>query len=144
MTKFLFISVKPEFANKLISKTKTIELRKNRPNVNIGDFIIIYATVPIKSVIGFGKIKRIIDDTPQNIWLNYSNQLGIDNSRYFEYYKDTNRAIGIEIHSICKLPFTINLADIRTFIPKFSPPQSYKYITNFKALKTYSMIKQFS
>jgi predicted transcriptional regulator len=142
MSKFLFISVKPEFANKLINKTKTIELRKNKPNVNIGDFVIIYATVPIASIIGFGRIKRIIENSPDFIWDNFSEELGIDKIRYDDYFKLTNRAIGIEINSICKLPFAIKLIDLRKFMPKFSPPQSYRYLTNFKALRTYKLIEE--
>ena len=59
MRKFLFISIKPEFANKIMSKKKSIELRKNKPNADIGDFVLIYSTQPKKSVIGFAKIKRI-------------------------------------------------------------------------------------
>lgn len=144
MSKFLFISVKPEFAYKLIGETKTIELRKNKPNVNIGDFIIIYATVPVKSIIGFGRIKGIIDNTPEFIWDNYSEELGIDKSRYNEYFQNTNRAVGIEITSICKLPSAVGLDEIRRFIPRFSPPQSYRYLTNFKALKTYRLIGESS
>ena len=37
--KYLFISVKPEFANKIIAKEKCIELRKIKPHVKAGDYI---------------------------------------------------------------------------------------------------------
>jgi predicted transcriptional regulator len=36
----LFISVKPEFANQIVTKEKTIKLRKLKPHVNIGDYCI--------------------------------------------------------------------------------------------------------
>ena len=46
--KYLFIAVKPEYANKLISGKKDIELRKMKPNVQPGDYVIIYASAPVK------------------------------------------------------------------------------------------------
>lgn len=138
MSKFLFISIKPEYANKIINKQKTIELRKNRPNVQSGDYVLIYATVPIKAVIGFGKIKNIIDTSPEIMWNENAGKLGINKEAYDKYYTHSNRAIGIEISSICKFKFGFLLSDIKEMYPKFSPPQTYRYISNIQALRTYN------
>lgn len=59
--KYLFIAVKPEYANKLISGQKDIELRKMRPHIQPGDYVIIYASAPVKAVIGFGKVKKSLN-----------------------------------------------------------------------------------
>ena len=137
MKKFLFISIKPEFANKILSRNKRIELRKNKPNAQIGDYVLIYSTQPRKSVIGFAKIKNIIDCNPNDMWNNNSSYLGIDKKRFFEYYKDYNKAIGIELSDVFKLKISIPLHEIKDTYPKFSPPQTYKYISYFTALKFY-------
>ena len=43
----LLISVKPEFAEKILRGEKTIELRKSAPKkVDIEDYILIYVTSP--------------------------------------------------------------------------------------------------
>ncbi|WP_461632243.1 ASCH domain-containing protein [Labilibaculum euxinus] len=140
MSKFLFISVKPEFSHKIISKEKTIELRKNRPNVKKGDHVLIYSTVPDKSILGFAKIKRIIELTPQEMWNLYSDKLGIDKERFDEYYSGISKSIGIEVSNVCKLHTQINLDMIKSYFPKFSPPQTYKYISNITALRTYKKL----
>lgn len=137
MSKFLFISVKPEFADKIVRGEKTIELRKNKPSANPGDFVIIYSTLPVKSVIGFGIVKEIIEDTPQFMWNNHSEKLGIDNKRFDNYYCGMSKAVGIRIDSICKLKKPINLDEIKNLIPKFSPPQTYRYFSHYSALKLY-------
>ena len=98
--KYLFISVKPEFANKILTREKCIELRKIKPHVSSGDYVIIYASSPKKCVIGFGEIKQIIETTPEQMWKKYSKVLGIDEPRFYSYYKDKNKAIGIEIGTI--------------------------------------------
>jgi predicted transcriptional regulator len=140
MSKFLFISIMPEYAYKIIGKEKTIELRKNRPNVKTGDYVIIYATVPVKAVIGFAKIKSIIEMTPLIMWNKNSNKLGIKKDAFDKYYKNTNRAIGIELSSICKFEFGFLLTKIKELYPGFTPPQTYRYISNFQALRTYKVL----
>lgn len=140
MSKFLFISVKPEYAYKIINKLKTIELRKNRPNVEIGDYVLIYATVPVKTVIGFGRIKKIIETSPSIMWEENASKLGIDKISFDKYYEDSNKSIGIEISSICKFEIGVALEDIKKLHPSFSPPQTYRYISNLQALRTFKTI----
>jgi predicted transcriptional regulator len=140
MPKFLFLSIKPEYANKILNKQKTIELRKNRPNVKTGDYVLIYATVPVKAVIGLGKVKSMIDTTPLEMWENRSAQLGIDQSAFDLYYLNSHKAIGIELESICKFKIVFPLSEIKKLYPKFSPPQTYRYISFFETLRTYKLI----
>lgn len=129
-TKYLFLSIKPEFANKIIAKEKTIELRKVRPHVNEGDYIIIYASSPVKSVIGFGQIKQIIEMSPKDMWEIYSTRLGIDKTRFDVYFQDKDKAVGIEFESIKEVQPAITLERIREIDITFRPPQSYRYISN--------------
>ncbi len=133
--KYLFVSVKPEFANKIVKKEKNIELRKIKPHVNIGDYIIIYASSPIKSVLGFGVIKQIIEKSPDIMWKEHATSLGIDKERFDEYYAGKERAIGIEIHKIKKIE-PISLANLRQIDPDFHPPQIYRYVSNYKINRT--------
>ena len=133
--KYLFISVKPEFANKIIAKEKCIELRKIKPHVKAGDYIIIYASSPIKCVVGFGKIKQITETTPMEMWSNYSEYLGIDELRFSNYYAGRKRAIGIEIETI-KSVTPINLISLKKVDANFHPPQVYRYVTNEQVCET--------
>lgn len=127
--KYLFIAVKPEYANKLISGQKDIELRKVKPHIQQGDYAIIYASSPEKAVLGFGKIKSIIECSPTEMWEKHSNRLGISKESYLSYYDGSHKAIGIEFDII--RPITpIGLADLRKNISGFQPPQIYRYITN--------------
>ena len=131
--KFLFISVKPEFAEKIMSEEKTIELRTLRPNINTGGYIIIYASSPWKSVVAFGKIKNILKMPPQKMWSNFSSCLGIDKQRFDNYYKGKLYAIGIEFSEVTKIE-PIHLNELRNIEPQFHPPQIYKYINNNRAM----------
>ena len=124
--KHLFISVKPEFANKIISQKKKIELRKVKPSVEVGSYVIIYASSPIKSILGFGVVQEIIETTPKQMWKKYSSMLGIDKIRFDDYYNGTEKAIGIKIKNTKQIP-PIHLKDLRNDTPNFHPPQIYRY-----------------
>jgi predicted transcriptional regulator len=132
--KYLFISIKPEFVLGFLTNQKKIELRKMKPNVNIGDYVILYASSPLKSVIAFGMIKKLIDTSPQNMWKKYSSLLGIDKSEFDNYYVGKKRAIGIELENIIKVS-PMHLYDIRDMIPNFQPPQIYRYVHNLSVFK---------
>jgi predicted transcriptional regulator len=137
MSHFLFISIKPEFASKIIGGSKTIELRKNKPRAKVGEIVLIYSTTPVKAVIGFGKIAEVIESTPEMIWNCYSEKLGIDILRYDEYYSNAPKAIGIKITEVQTLKTPVTLKDIKKILPKFSPPQTYRYMSCVSALKIY-------
>ncbi|MCH5311122.1 MAG: ASCH domain-containing protein [Prevotella sp.] len=135
--KYLFIAVKPEYADMLISGRKDIELRKIKPHVQQGDYVIIYASAPKKAVLGFGKIKRIIECSPKDMWDKYSNRLGINEQNYFSYYCGYNKAIGIEL-DIIKPIAPIGLEFLKKVVPNFHPPQIYRYVTNEEISKMLS------
>lgn len=127
--KYLFIAVKPEYANKLISGEKSIELRKNRPRVQPGDYVIIYASTPLKAVVGFGKIKNIIECSPDEMWAKHSMSLGIEKKKFDMYYSNHKKSIGIEFETIRPI-VPICLDDLKKADPDFHPPQVYRYVTN--------------
>lgn len=127
--KYLFIAVKPKYANKLISGQKDIELRKMKPHVQQGDYVIIYASAPVKAVIGFGKVKNIIVCSPNEMWTKYSIRLGIMQQVFNSYYANHKKAIGIEFEMIKPIK-PIELEELKKVDANFHPPQIYRYVTN--------------
>ena len=127
--KYLFIAVKPEYANRLISGEKDIELRKMRPHIQQGDYVIIYASAPVKAVLGFGKVKNIIECSPEEMWNKNFSRLGIKKQDFFSYYEYSKKSVGIEFEVIKPIN-PISLAELRRVDPSFHPPQIYRYVTN--------------
>lgn len=137
--KFLFLAIKPEFAQKIIDKEKTIELRKQSPNMQIGDYVIIYASSPIKSVLGYGRVKSIIVCTPDEMWKLHKNQLGIDKLRFYAYYDSHSKSVGIEIERIRPVS-ALTLKELQSIDSTFRPPQGFRYVSNkqiSKAIEKY-------
>ncbi len=90
---------------------------------------------------GFGVIRQIIETTPEKMWNEFSDSLGIDKLRYDNYYKGKEKAIGIDIEGIKKLS-PVTLDNLRTIDSSFHPPQIYRYVSNVDICKTISEFLQ--
>lgn len=137
MSNILLISVKPEFADKILNGIKTIELRKSMPNVVSGDIVLIYSTDPVKAIVGICEVKEIIKMEPQKLWKLHSSKIGIDKLRFDEYYYSIKTAIGIVFSSFIKLPQEIALHSIKETHPSFTPPQTFRYFQKRTVFKSY-------
>lgn len=131
MSKYVFISIREEYTARILEGKKKIELRKSRPNVVPGDHVIIYCTSPVKAIVGVAKVQEVIVHSPLTMWRLHSKKLGIKRKDYFDYYGDSNKAIGIVLSDVRKLGYTICLSLIKKQLPTFTPPQTYRYFLNF-------------
>jgi predicted transcriptional regulator len=138
----LIISVKPEYARKILKGEKTIELRKCAPKkVGKDGYILIYVTAPIKELWGVYKIQNIIKENPNTLWENFGKQTGITKQEYNDYYKENKNAFGLQLKEVKNLfKHSIKLNSLKNLIPGFMPPQTYSYID--KNIINYSSLKE--
>lgn len=125
--KILFISIKPEFVEKIFNGTKTIELRKSAPKIKNNTLIIIYSTSPVMSVIGTCRVSNIISLNPEELWDKYNDKMGIDKKRYSDYFEEKDIAVGIFLKDVKKIDQVIPLSKLRANFDNFHPPQTYRY-----------------
>ena len=135
MGKFILVSIKEKYVVEILRGNKTIELRKSIPNCKAGDVIIIYTTKPVMAITAMANIGKIILCSPAEMWEKYSVRLGISKEDFFDYYRTSNKAVGIELLNATKLNDQILLSVIKGILPNFSPPQTFKYLNNLDAEK---------
>ena len=128
MKKYIILSIKPVYTAKLLAGSKTIELRKSRPNIGHGDIAIFYSTSPVKSVVGYGVVSTVIEDAPHRLWLNYKEKLGIDKEGFVKYFEGREKAVGIMFEKVVSVnPISLDL--LRIIIAGFQPPQFFRYLS---------------
>ena len=66
MARAVLISIRPEWVNKIVTGEKTVEIRKNRPNLETPFKVYIYCTD------GFGKNTVNIPITQEQLWKHYA------------------------------------------------------------------------
>ena len=122
MSKML-LSIKPEYVNKIMSGKKRYEFRKFHCRDDI-DTIVIYATTPVKRVIGEVTIISIIEGCVDDVWERTASKGGITKTAFQEYYKNKNTAVAYELGEITTYKEPIELSAIGlSYVP-----QSFAYI----------------
>lgn len=122
----VLLSIKPEFANKIFDGTKKYEFRRSIFKNTEVKKIIVYASAPIKKVIGEFEIEDILVHDINTLWDKTKNCAGISEDFFFNYFYDKEEGYAIKIKKIKKYK-----------IPKclktefnLTPPQSFAYLTS--------------
>ena len=121
----VILSIKPEFANKIFEGTKRYEFRRTifkNPDVTK---VVVYASSPIKKIIGEFEIESILKDNLESLWLKTKNYSGISEEYFFKYFIDKELGFAIKIKNFKKYstPKCIR-EDYNLF-----PPQSFLYLS---------------
>lgn len=119
------MSIKPEFALKIFDGTKKFEFRKSIYKNDSISSVIVYASSPMKKVIGEFKIKDIHKDSPTRIWKQTKNESGITKKFFDEYFQGREKAYAIEIQSINKYK---NPKCLKKDYNIHFAPQSFMYV----------------
>lgn len=81
------LSIKPEYATRIVDGLKKVELRRRFPYGTATDAkLFIYATVPLQSVLGYATIEEVRRLPVEEIWRNYHDVAYIDKPAFDEYY----------------------------------------------------------
>lgn len=121
----VIISIRPTFCKLIFGGQKRYEYRKRVFKHSDVDMVYIYASKPISKIVGYFTIKRIIDDTPSNVWNMTHEHGGITKKQFFDYFKGHSVAHAIEIHEVVELDIPINPKEV---IQGFTAPQNYCYV----------------
>lgn len=124
----ILLSIKPEFAYKIISGEKIFEYRKTLFKNKDVSSIIIYATKPLGKVIGEFEIDQILSNTPKQIWDDTQKFSGITKDFFNKYFSNKEIAFAIKIKNVKEYEVPLEL---KTFNPAIKvAPQSFCYINN--------------
>jgi predicted transcriptional regulator len=119
----ILLPIKPEYAKKIVNKTKIYEYRKSKCKKNV-DKIVIYCTSPVKKIIAEVEVKSIISNTPIKLWNDTKEFSGISKSKYIKYFENKDTAFAYELGNVIlyDIPKTLNDIGINYY------PQSYVYL----------------
>lgn len=119
----ILLPIKPEYAKKIVNKTKIYEYWKSKCKKNV-DKIVIYCTSPVKKIIAEVEVKSIISNTPIKLWNDTKEFSGISKSKYIKYFENKDTAFAYELGNVILYDITKTLNDIG--INYY--PQSYVYL----------------
>lgn len=126
------ISIRPNFAEAILSGAKSVELRRRIPAIMVSTRLWIYATLPIGAVVGSATVQRIIRGSPDEVWAKGGRQAGIDRVAYDAYFEGAEEAIGLVLADI-RRGRPVSIEKLRSIRAGFHPPQVIARITDLEA-----------
>ena len=120
----VLLSIRPEFASKIFDGTKRYEYRRVIFKNQEISRVIVYASDPIKQIIGEFEIEDILHDEPRALWVKTKNHAGISEKRFFEYFTNKPKGYAIKVKTTRMYDNPLPLNSIMVS----SPPQSFMYL----------------
>ncbi|WP_392551431.1 ASCH domain-containing protein [Orbus wheelerorum] len=120
----VLLSIKPEYAELILSGKKKFEFRKGifkRPVKTV----VIYATLPVGKIIGEFDIDEVIFRDTETLWQETKKHAGISKVFFDSYFNNRNKGFAIKVKNPKRYENPMTFKD---FLPNSIPPQSYRYI----------------
>jgi predicted transcriptional regulator len=116
------ISIRPHFAEAILSGAKTVELRRRIPSIEIGTRLWIYATRPTGAVIGSAILEKIVTQSPSELWASCGDKAAVDRITFDNYFDGVSVALGLFLSNVCRSA-PVDISRLRQMRQGFHPPQ---------------------
>jgi predicted transcriptional regulator len=123
----LLLSLRPRFAQAILSGAKTVELRRGPVNAPPQTPIILYASSPTMAIVGTARLREVQTLTPDVAWCQHGRSLALSRLEFDAYLDGSVYAYLLILHRVCTLNEPLTLRDLRQE-GHFQPPQSFRYI----------------
>lgn len=120
----VLLSIKPEFALKIFDGSKGYEYRRTIFKRSEVTTVVVYASEPIKKVIGEFDIGEILHEEPQALWAKTGDHAGITKKKFLEYFRKRMKGYAIKVKEtrMYNTPIPLNKLMV------LCPPQSFTYL----------------
>ena len=118
------LDIAPKYAEAIFSGEKTVEFRRTQFARNVGT-VVLYATVPLKQVIGYFDIKGINCGRPSVLWREYGKRGMISRAAFEQYYSGCTEGVAIEVENARRFVRPMSLEGVNG---STRPPQSFLYL----------------
>jgi predicted transcriptional regulator len=124
----LLISVRPEYAIKILSREKTVELRRRFPELEGQDAnALIYSSSPVSAIVGRARILEVTRLSVSQIWADHRDRACISRRAFYDYFAGLRFGFAIFLSDAAWLNRQLSAAHIEKRYG-IVPPQSYRYL----------------
>ena len=123
----ILLSIKPDFVEKIFSGDKKYEFRTRISKESV-DKIIIYATSPIKLIVGEASVEETLGNSPIKIWEQTKSAAGISYNLFEAYFRGKEYAYAYKLGSVVEYEEPLELQSFGIS----QPPQSFIYFDAFR------------
>jgi predicted transcriptional regulator len=126
MDNSLLMSIRPENAVRILGGTKTAEIRRRFSEKWTGVNVSMYASDPVKAIVGEMTINRVVCGHPTRLWERYGVAAGCSKQEYDEYVSGSEEVSFVFLEDVRPYSSPVRLTEINTLLDgEVRPPQSY-------------------
>ncbi len=130
------MSIHPVYAEQILSGQKRVEFRK-RPVAGDVTHVLIYATAPVRRVVGVFSVEEQVSESPRELWGAFKEVGGIAYRDLMKYYRGHSVGTGIRVKMAYTASTPLCLAED---LGINHPPQSYLYLEADLAHRALSLL----
>ncbi|MEK6280121.1 MAG: hypothetical protein AABN95_07175 [Acidobacteriota bacterium] len=128
--KAVLFSIKPEYADLIERGQKRVEFRRKfSENLN-STLVFFYVTSPVKKIRFVARIAQTIKSEPSKLWNQFKDQGGVDHQAFCKYFEGAVEGTAIVLSDVQSLPKPLGLGELHSDGLAFTPPQSYKLLSD--------------
>jgi len=121
----VLLSIKPLFAERIFDGSKRYEFRRVLFRSRAVTAVIVYASSPVRRVIGEFTIGGILTLEKQALWEKTKSHAGIERQYFDRYFRGRDTAFAIKVLRPQRYPSPVSLEEAFDFD---RPPQSFRYL----------------
>ena len=127
----LLMSIKAEYARKVVSGEKKVEIRRSFSKKWTGCKVSIYASGRERSLVGEALISKVIVDKPQNVWDRFNDQIGCTREDFDKYTISKSQIYAVVLENAIPYRKSISLREVSSLTKEnLRPPQNYYNLNN--------------
>ena len=126
--RMIVLSLKPRFAEAILTGDKTVELRRAEPKIVVPTRALLYATTPVRALLGTCIITSVKSAELAVLWREYGSRTALLDQEFQQYFEGVDVGTALTLTRPQAFSRQIALQDLRAKPGSFRPPQSFAYV----------------
>ncbi len=127
-TRVLLLSLRPVYSEAILDGSKHVELRRRPPRATDTRMALLYASSPVRALVGACLVHGVVGDTPARMWSRFGAESGVSRGVFMEYFADLPVASALLLGERWRFAKPVPLSALQDQWDGFHPPQSFRYL----------------
>lgn len=143
-SKVVFLSIHPQWAEKILEGEKEYEYRRSAPTLNPPYKVLLYATDGASEIVGEAQVDHVLSDTVENLLERTIDKTPHTSTEIEDYFSGADIGQALHISEVSRYDEPIHCDAIQETLEDFRPPQNFLYLSPdenpefFELIPTYS------
>jgi predicted transcriptional regulator len=130
--RLMLVSIRPRYVGDILCGTKTVELRRIRPQIATGQLVAIYATSPVSAVVATCRVTKVEVAQPPVVKRSTLTAAAITGEEFDQYFRGSPQAVAIHLDAVTPLDEVITLQELRLHRRTYNPPQTWHFFDDIE------------